>query len=173
MVMLAATLSTELQKMENITDEAVVRNGWADAYRAYMMESSILGISPATPGTLQGARDAMAAALTGISLSPDALTGAQMIVASLGAFWTVALAAATAIWVTVPPLVPTPFILPAQLLAPPVVAQALAAIFAANTAGQLSEKDSYDAIVGVLHPASAGATVTQAVVPTPLVVPIL
>jgi hypothetical protein len=169
MVMTAATLSTELQAIAPGTDEVAVRDGWAAAYTNYMRQSAVQGVSPMSASVLAGAKAAMAAALVGIA-TPQAsgLPAATLIVNGLVAFWTAALTAGATVWVTVPfPLVAAPFTLPVALLAPATVGQALAAVFAANTTARLSKAAAYDAIVAVLHPAGAGATVTQAATPSP------
>jgi len=170
MAMTPATLSTELQKIANTEDEAVVRSGWASAYTKYMKTSAVLGVSPLSEAVLAGAKSTMDSALIGISTPKTALVAAQLIVAAIKTFWTTALAAGVTVWVTIPPLVPTPVTLPTNLLLPPVelvVAQALEAVFTANTSGGLSKEACYAAIAAVLHPAGAGATVTQATLPNP------
>jgi len=171
MVMLASTLATELKKLTPTSLESTVQDRWASAYTKYMAQSAVLGISPVNEAVLASAKAAMYAALAGISTPRGAaLPAAQLIVASIKAFWATALAAATTIWVTAPPLVPAPFTLPVALLAPPAelaVAQALAVTFTANMTAGLSLSDACDAIVLVLHPAGAGATVTQATTPSP------
>jgi hypothetical protein len=179
MVMTASTLATELKKLGPTDTEPPVTEGWANAYTIYMGESAVLGTSPLVdPGSdpptfsvMAAAKAAMKTALTGISTTKDPLPAAQLIVAAIKAFWTTLLPLGTTVWLTTPfPLVPAPFTPPLAFLSPDaelLVAQALAAVFTANTAGSLSKNASYDAIVAVLHPAGAGATVTQATTPSP------
>jgi len=155
MPMTASTLSTELQKIANASSEAPVRAGWALAYTKYMRGSSVLGASPASDGVLAGARSAMDSALVGIS-APQviSLPAAKLIVAAVKAYWGAALLAGATVWVTVPPLVPTPFTLPVAFLnanAELAVAQALAAVFTANVAGSLPKATCYNAIAAVIH----------------------
>lgn len=171
MVMTANTLATELKKIGNELTEPPVRAGWASAYTKYMRQSTVLGISPASDAVLAGANGAMDSTLSGITTpqtSPNA--AAQKIVAAVNAFWVAALAAGVTVWVTAPPLVPTPITLPTTYLSPSSEAAAianLAAVFTSNTQNSKSKSDCYDAIAAAIHPIGAGATVTQATVPTP------
>lgn len=164
MALTKITLATELKKIANGIDEATARAGWAAAFVAYVQESTVLGISPASAAVLSGARSAMDAALVGMATPQAALLAAQRIVAAMQAFWLAALASGTLVWVTAPVLVPAPFTLPTSLLTPPsalLVSQALAATFTSNTVGSKSKVDCYDALATVLHGACLGATVTQ------------
>jgi len=166
-----AILEDALSSLPLYDSEPAVRIALSSAYRDYMLTSAVLGSFALNPLALESARAAMDSALTGIS-TPQAggLIAAQLLVSGIAAFWSSALASATTIWVTVPPLVPAPVTMPVALLTPEsklAVANSLAAVFVSNLAGQLSQSQSSSAIVAVLHPAGAGATVTQATVPTP------
>jgi len=165
------TLSTELQKIANSSTEPPVVAGWGAAFTQYMMESAVLGASPASADVLAAAEAAMETALGGIS-APQLLPlpPAQKIVAVVKAYWLTALAAGAVVWITVPPLVPAPFTPPVAFLdsqAELAVAQALAAVFTANMAGSLPKAAAYGAIAAVLHTAGTGATVAQATIPSP------
>ena len=166
------TLATELKKINLETTEAPVKDAWALAYVKYMMESELMGlsISPTAESVFDTSKAVMVTALNGLSTAKTALQGTQLLVAAIKAFWVSVLANAATIWIPVPTLVPLPVVLPAALLTPAAeqaLAISLASVFTANMTGGLSESDSVDAIVAVLHPANAGAIVTQNTPPTP------
>ena len=171
MALNSTTLATELKKIVNGNDEAAVRTGWAAAYTAYMLESAVLGVNPINQSVLAGAESAMTTAMTGISATTNtALTAAQIIVAAVKAYWTTILAAGASIWVVLLPLVPIPVTLPTAYLLPLTELAAissLAAVFTANMVNKRSKDACYNAIAGVVHTLGAGATVTQATLPTP------
>jgi len=173
MAMNATTLLNGLKAITPGISEADAITGWGIAYRNYMKESEVLTIKPLSDSVLASAKSAMETALVGISSPKTALAAATMIVTAITAFWTTALAAGATVWVTTPPLTPLPVVLPTALLTPTPVINSLAAVLIANAATPGITKDAaYTAIVGILHPAGAGGTLTQSSVP-PVVQPVM
>ena len=171
MPMNPTTLATELKNIVATNNEADITEAWAEAYTKYMLESDVLGIAPASASVFATAKAAMKTAMVGISGPNTAIQAAQLIIAAIKAYWATTLPLASTIWLTAPLLVPAPFTMPIILLSPSTElssALSLSSVFLANTSGSLSKNDCYSAIVSVLHPVGAGATVTQAVVPTPV-----
>lgn len=154
----ATALASELDgAIQLATSEAAARNSWASAWTAYFY-GAMAGAVPATPGSLVGAEAAMAAGMTGLSV-----TGAAAMQSGLTAFWGVVAASFAVVFPTA--LLVTP---PPGLAA---VAAALAVVFASNTASAATREAALLAIAGTLHgTAGLGGTVT---LPGPVVVPIV
>lgn len=147
MVMLPATLASEMESMEPTDQETEAIDRFAAAWETYFYDAAV-GAIPANPGTLAAATTAMKGAMTGMS-AQDA--GDDAIQAGIIAFWGVVATAAPTIWTTVPPCTgATP---PPNLAT---TSATLVGIFAANTSGELDLAAACNAIAGAIHPLNLG-----------------
>jgi hypothetical protein len=157
MVLLAATLGTELQNLSPVDNEAQAVQTLATAWHNYFKGSSVAGI-PALEASLLAAKNAMVGALSGMSQANQA---AAKLAAGITAYWGAVIPAAASIWVTVPPIMSaTP---PPGLAG---VAATVSGIFSANTFGKLNLAASATALANALHPV-AGLTGIAVLGPPP------
>lgn len=147
MALSASTLSTELQAMGPVDNEADGINNFATAFDNYFQGASVNG-TPVAGGATSAAKSAMISAMSGAG-APNA--GALAIQTGITAYWGVIIPAAIATWPSTPPVITAT---PPPTLA--TIAAALTPVFAANTSGSLSLADSADAIAQALHPTQLG-----------------
>jgi len=154
--LLAAELDTQVQ---NAATEPPARAALALAWANYFYNATSNGV-PVTPGSLAGAQAAMAAALTGMSVSG---AGAAAIQAGITAFWTAIVGTPPAIFAAATVITPPPTL--------GGIAAALPPVFAANTMPGVTKTQALNAIAIVLH--ANGGIGSIATFPGPVVAPIL
>lgn len=155
MVMLPATLGTEMESMEPTDQESDAIDRFASAWETYFYDAMVAAI-PVNPSTLTAATTAMKGAMTGMG-SQDA--GDDAIQAGIIAFWGVVASSAASIWTTVPPCTgATP---PPSLAT---IAASLVGAFATCTAGELDLAAACQVIAAAIHPINLGGI---CIIPTP------
>lgn len=140
MPLLAAKLAAELEKIEPSDDEAVIAQGWADAFFTYIVDMTGAGI-PCVPSIITPLKPVMVATMQGMSvpgLAPLKIQNAITAVWGLLAPQTTALFAGT-----VPPLTPP--------TGNSGITAAMLAVAPVNVLGQLSKKDSMRALAEAIH----------------------
>lgn len=145
-MMTQAALSTQLQSMVPSMVEADAITAFANAWGSYF-NSSLCGAIPYTGDPGNVAKNAMKAAMVGLSVTGQALTKIQ---AGIVSYWAAIAAAPATFYATIVVVVPPPGITG--------IAAALAPVCLANTTGSLSLAASADAIATVLHSANLGGT---------------
>jgi len=160
MVMLQATLSTQLQNMAPTGVEATAITNLVNAYGTFASSATGNGI-PLTPAGVTLGKNAMSAALIGMSADSAGLTSIPL---ACVAFWG---AVCTGFAVS----------FPSSIAATPPPHAALSAAFAAlmpaNTSGDVTLAQAADSIATIMHTdAITGGTVTLPGTP-PVVGPIL
>ena len=166
------TLANSLELIGSVTNEPSVINGWGNAFVDYMLESSVIGVSPLNATVFDPCKAAMQLAMVGIS-TPHAETtltpAASAIVAGIEAFWDVIATQVPATWVLVPFPLSVLLTKPTGLLteeAKTAFKSSLDVAFTANVVGQLSASASYSAIASVIQTGNLGATVQHETTPT-------
>lgn len=151
MVLVLATLASNLESLEPSDNELDAIDNLAGAWEGYFAGASVLGI-PTTTGSLAGATTAMKGALVGLS-APGAAPA--VIQAGILAFWGVVSGAAATIWITVPPTL-------AAILSPGAfgIAAALPPVFLNNRIADLSLAQAAQAVAAVLHLGGIGGIAT-------------
>jgi hypothetical protein len=152
-----ATLAAELLAIaqSHPADEASAIQAFADAFHNYMVQSTVLGV-PMVASLGLAAKALMIPAMVGLNTA-----SATALQAGVLAYW--GGLNVPGVWVaTVPPTTPPP--------GAAGLAAALTPVFAANTAGQLDETASTNALAAAWHPLMLGgfAGIPPGPVPTPI-----
>lgn len=164
MALVSSVLASGLLSMTPTVSEATAIANFANAWTSYFQGASVAG-TPATAGTLNGAKSALQSALVGMSATG---AGPAKIQAGIIAFWNTVVASATSIWI-IPPNTIT------LVTAPPTLgglAAALTSVFASNAADPTKTlAQATNAIASVLH-SNGGLGGIATVQPPPVAPPV-
>lgn len=136
-----------------VPTEAEAIDYMAGAFTDFFSDAVVAGIA-ALPAPLAPAELAFRAAAVGLS-QPG--LGAAKIQAAITAYWTAAMLAAPAVWITVPPIVPASGLLPPGLGG---IAAAMASVFPVNNVKGITLSQASTNLGAAVLPTQSGATVT-------------
>jgi hypothetical protein len=151
MPLVQSLLASGLEAMTPTDQESVAALRFATAFDDYFQGASVLGI-PVTPGTTAPAKAAMLPELIGMS-DPNKAAGKMQ--SAIQQYWQVLGPLASAVWITVGPVIP-PAIAPPGLSG---IESAVQAAFDANTAGGLSLAASAATVAAAIHLTQLGGMV--------------